>query len=47
LIFTANCRNAEEHKGEWNMDISDLPNGVYFVKIYTESRVVVKKVIKH
>jgi len=39
-------RKAEEQKGKWNMDISDLPNGIYFVKIYTEDGVVVKKVVK-
>jgi len=29
-----------------SINISDLPAGIYFVKIYTESEVVVKKVIK-
>ena len=34
-------------KGEWNMDISDLSNGVYFLKITTETGVTTKKIIKN
>jgi len=30
-----------------NIDISNLSNGIYFVKVHTEDGVVVKKVIKH
>ena len=39
-------RKAEEQKREWNMDISDLLNGIYFVKIQTDNGVVVKKLVK-
>jgi hypothetical protein len=40
------ARRDEGANGEFVMDISELAAGVYFVKIYTESGEVVKKVVK-
>ena len=42
----AESRKGEKENGEMVMDISELAVGVYFVKIYTESGEVVKKVVK-
>ena len=39
-------RKAEEQKGDWNLDISNLPAGVYFVRIETASGEVIKKILK-
>jgi len=39
-------RKAEEQKVDWNLDISNFPAGVYFVRVQTESGEVVKKILK-
>jgi len=39
-------RKPEEQKGEWNLDISHLSKGLYFVEIQTKTGNVVRKVVK-
>jgi hypothetical protein len=49
-VYGRKHEGAKRRKGEgakgFVMDISDLPTGIYFVKIYTESNNIIKKIVK-
>jgi hypothetical protein len=45
-IYGRNVSNLISHSSNHQMDISNLPAGIYFVKMNTEKGIIVKKIVK-
>jgi hypothetical protein len=43
----AESRKGEKEKGEITIDITNLPTGIYFIKIETDKVIITKKILKY
>jgi len=43
----AESRKGEKEKGEITIDITNLPTGIYFIKIVTDENIITKKILKY